>query len=203
VLLLFLLAGNPVGAGEFWQEKDYRRWSEKECRKLLENSPWATRYILDRVIIEQVFPPQLESTERGREGHPQVEYQVQFRSARPIRQALARLAQINQKYDQMPPEQQQAFDRKAEEFLAASFPDTVILHVGYSSNVQVDDRDLARHWQIQTTEMLKNFVYLIGSEGEKVPLLRYTVAEGGPGSFNWSFHASMRVAHWSALRTSR
>jgi len=186
--------------GEFWQKKDYRQWSERECRKLLENSPWARSYIVSQVLIEPLETP---GTERAREPNPRIEYQVQFRSARPIRQALARLAQINQKYDQMPPEQQQAFDRKAEEFLAASFPDTVILHVGYSSNVQVDDRDLARHWQIQTTEMLKNFVYLIGSEGEKVPLLRYTVAEGGPGSFNWSFHASMRVAHWSALRTSR
>jgi hypothetical protein len=87
----------------------------------------------------------------------------------------------------MTPEQRQAFDAQAEEFLSAEFPDTILVYVAYGSNVQFDDRDLARHWQTQTTETLRNFVYLIGPEGQKIPLLRYVVAEGGGRAFQFIF----------------
>jgi hypothetical protein len=62
-----------------------------------------------------------------------------------------------------------------------------VLNVSYRSNVQVSDRELALHWQKQTTETLKNFVFLIGSGGEKVPLLDYWVAEGGGREFQLIF----------------
>ncbi|MFQ5927724.1 MAG: hypothetical protein ACE5MH_09870, partial [Terriglobia bacterium] len=101
--------------------------------------------------------------------------------------ALVQMAQINQKYDEMPPEQQQAFDQQAEKFLAKRFPETVVLHVAYSSNVPLYDRELARHWQNQTTDTLKNFVFLFGAKGKKVPLLRYTVAGGTRREFQLVF----------------
>ena len=87
----------------------------------------------------------------------------------------------------MTAEQKLAFDKNAEAFLAKKFPDTVILYVSYSSNVQIDERELARHWQSQTTEALKNFVFLILPGGEKVPLLGYTVAQGGSREFQFVF----------------
>lgn len=185
-LLLGLLLGCLAASQgtEFWDKKEYREWSERECRKLLEDSPWARTYTLSRVLIE---PLQTPSTERAREPHPQITYHVQFWSALPIRQALVRLQQIQQKYDRMTPAEQQAFDQQAEKFLAARFPDTVVLHVAYGSNVQVDDRELARHWQIQTTETLKNFVFLINSGGDKVPLLRYVSGGGARREFQLIF----------------
>jgi hypothetical protein len=112
---------------------------------------------------------------------------VQLRSAHPIREALVRLEQIGAKYDQMQPDQQRAFDQKAGEFLAKLFPDTISLHISYRSNVQVDDRELAAHWQKQTTEMLRNFVFLIRSGGEKVSLLEYRVVQGGGREFQFIF----------------
>ena len=186
--LAALLGSVAAGhAGEFWQEKDYRQWSKKECRKLLENSPWAKRYALGRVILEQIQPRQQESAERARETHPYTEYQVRFLSALPIRQALVRLAQINADYDKMAPEQQQAFDQQTAGLLNAQFADTVMLVVTYGSNVDVYDKPLARYWQHQTTETLKNFVFLAGRPGEKVPLLRYTVAGGAGREFRLIF----------------
>jgi hypothetical protein len=48
-LFLAILVG--VGAqaalgSDFWEKKDYTKWSEKECRKMLTNSPWAKQYVL-------------------------------------------------------------------------------------------------------------------------------------------------------------
>lgn len=186
--LAALLGSVSAGhAAEFWQKKDYRQWSKKECRKLLENSPWAKRYAEGRAIVEQIRAWQPESVERGREAHPYIEYQVRFLSALPIRQALVRLMQINSDYEKMPPEQQRAFDQQAAGLLNAQFPDTVVLAVTYGSNVDAYDKPLAQYWQHQTAETLKNFIFLAGRPGEKVPLLRYTVAGGAGREFRLTF----------------
>lgn len=186
-LVLLALALGSIAAGqggEFWQKKPYRQWSEKECRKLLEDSPWAKNYTQTQILIESL---QTNGTERAREARPQIDYQAQFRSALPVRQAVVRLLQINSKYDAMPPEQKQAFDQKAEEFLNKRFPDKVVLHVAYSSNVQADDRELARHWRSQTTETLKNQVFLILPGGDTVQLLGYAVTQGAGREFQFEF----------------
>jgi hypothetical protein len=188
VVGIVLAAAVAVWAGDFWVEKDYQRWSEKECRKLLEDSPWARGRVLSEVYITplQTGPTDPMSqadasdpTQRERQGNPRIEYRAQLRSALPIRQAMVRLQQIRQGYDQMSPEQKQAFDAEAEKFLSASFADTVVVYVGYTTTVQGDDRELAFYWQKQTTETLKNFVFLIGGKGQKIPMLRYAVAEAG------------------------
>lgn len=186
LVLMALSLGSLAASqgGEFWQKKAYRQWSEKECRKLLEDSPWAKSYTLTQILIE---PLQTNSTERAREARPQINYQAQFRSALPVRQAVVRLSQINAKYDEMQPEQKQAFDQKGEEFVAKRFPDRVVLHVAYSSNVQADDRELARLWRSQTTETLQNFVFLILPRGEKVPLSGYAVTQGAGREFQFEF----------------
>jgi len=188
VVGIVLAAAVAVWAGDFWVEKDYQRWSEKECRKLLEDSPWARGRVLSEVYITplQIGPTDPMSqpdagdpTQRERQGNPRIEYRAQLRSALPVRQALVRLHQIRQSYDQMSPQQKQAFDTEAEKFLSVSFADTVVVYVGYTTTVQGDDRELAFYWQKQTTDTLKNFVFLIGGKGQKIPMLRYAVAEAG------------------------
>ena len=108
------------------------------------------------------------------------------RRRRSGRLLFARL-QIAQKYDSLPPEQKQEFDKKAEEFLSAGSPDAVIVHVTYMANSQTNELELARHWQSRTTDTLKNSVYLISSKGVRVPLAQYAVAQGGQHEFQFIF----------------
>ncbi|GEM_PF-626087 len=212
VLVLLAVALGTLAAsqgGEFWQKKDYRQWSEKDCRKLLENSPWAQKHTLSEVFIDSTATPgagrsdpvqgsaaesgripgplERTSTERARESRPQLFYQAQLRSAMPIRQAIVRLTQISADYNEMPPDQQAAFDKKSAEFLSKPFPNTVVVHISYGSNVQFDDRNLTRHWRSQTTETLKNFVFLILPGGEKVALSGYAVSQGAGREFQFEF----------------
>jgi hypothetical protein len=187
--LLFSAMLGAVAASqgkEFWQRKDYRQWSDSEVRKMLEDSPWARNYTLSQVHITPLQNNESDALARERVENPRFTYRVQFRSAQPLRKALVRQMQLAQKYEQMAAEQKQKFDEQAEKFLSASFPESVIVHVSFTTNVQQDDRDVAAHWQRQTTEQLRNSTYLIGSKGERIELQRYSVADSGR-SFQFVF----------------
>ncbi len=187
---------------DFWQAKDYKQWTEKECKKLLENSPWAQDHTLKQVYIESLQspsvpvgtlnPPSLPSerpstAERERAPKTQMIYQVQLRSALPIRQAIVRQQMIAEKYDQAPPEKKQEFDERAGKFLSADFNEIVMVHVSYNASVQSYDRDLARYWHSQTTETLKNTTFLIASNGEKIQPTQYTASTGAGREFQLIF----------------
>lgn len=185
-LVTLAVAGAAVAA-DFWQEEEYRQWTERECRKLLEDSPWAKRHVpRSRVIVESLSPRQ-EGIDRARETNPRMEYQVQFRSGRPVREALVRMEQIRAQYDTMSSEQQRNFDQQAVQFLAVAFSDVVVVHVYYSANVPADDLELARYWQTQTLDTLTNSVFLMGRPDAKVAPVRYWVAQGARREFELFF----------------
>jgi hypothetical protein len=185
--LLALAVSGPAQSKVFWDKKDYRQWTDKECHKLLEESPWATSYTISQIFFDRVVT---DTTDRERQQNPRIDYKVQVRSAPPIKQAIIRLSQINARYDRMTEDQRKAFDQNAEKFLTGRNPDTVVIHVTYSASAQLDDRDLTRYWHTQTTESLKNFTYLTGGGGSKVPLLAFRPERAKPTNFNLSFRAS-------------
>ena len=185
--LLVLLGSSVVWAGDPWKEKPYTEWTEKECRKLLQNSPWAKRYVVQGVIFEEFNPRDIEGIARERETDPRMEYQVQLLSALPIRQALVRFQRTDANYDNMSPEQRQAFDQWAEAVLNQQFRVAVVLTVEYGSNVDMYDKAMARYWQRQTTETLKNYVFLRAHAGEEMPLLAYTAEKGAGRTFQLLF----------------
>jgi hypothetical protein len=108
---------------DFWEKKDYRQWTDKECRKLLEDSPWATHYTISEIFFDRVAT---DTTDRERQQNPKIEYKVQIRSALPIKQGIVRLSQINAKYDQLNEEQRKAFDENAERFIAGRTTDSIV-----------------------------------------------------------------------------
>ncbi len=185
-ICLLLTAGAAACLGaDFWEKKQYKEWSQRDCAKMLEDSPWAKTLTLTKVEI--MAQETAANATMGSGQQPYVKYQAHFRSAAPIRQAMVRQMQIAQKYDSLPPEQKQEFDKKVEEFLAAGSPDAVIVHVIYMANSQTNELELARHWQSRTTDTLKNSVYLISSKGVRVPLAQYAVAQGGQHEFQFIF----------------
>lgn len=183
VLASGLVAAPSAQAQKFWQKKDYQRWSKQECRELLTKSPWADSYTIGTVVFQVVGE---ESAVAGREMAPQITYLVRFLSARPIRQALVRQPQIERKYEELPPEQKQALDEQYGKFIAAEFPQTVLVQVLYSTNSQEYDRELTRYWQSQSPEALKQQIYLIGGPGRIAPL-GVQVAGGAGGEIQLIF----------------
>ncbi len=180
---LLLLA--TAFAADFWEKKDYKQWSQNECKKLLEDSPWAKQF----TVVSSDAGIDTSQTNRTNtdSAAPYIKYQVQFRSAKPVRQAIVRQGQLAQKYDSLPAAQKQEFDKKADSFISADFSEAVVVYVTYSTNNPDNDRDMARYWQSQTADLLKNNVYLSNTNGEKVYLSNFAAEQGAGRSFQFVF----------------
>lgn len=162
--LLAILAGTTgLDAQQFWQNQPYKQWTSRNCEKMLKDSPWALTF-------------QILKEARDGLGHKEVRdfrYVVQILSALPIRQAMVRQAQIDQKYDKMSPDQKKTFDAGAESFLATSYADRLVFDV-HAPALETVSESQKPYWPSETAESLKDFVVLIGPGNEKIPLTGYT-----------------------------
>jgi len=181
IAVLFLATVVAAPKGEFWEKKDYKQWSQKEVTRMLEKSPWAQQFTNQGVEIGSMDGDAMDGAQ------PYIKYQIQFRSAQPIRQAIVRQMALNQKYDSLSSEQKQQFDKSAEAFLSVDVSNAVVVYITYETNNNEYDRQLARHWQSQSVDLLKNYVYLSSDTGDKVPIANYYVDEGGGRSFQFIF----------------
>jgi len=148
---------------------------------MLEKSPWAQQFTNQGIEIGSMDGDAMDGAQ------PYIKYQIQFRSAQPIRQAIVRQMALNQKYDSLSSEQKQQFDKSAEAFLSVDVSNAVVVYITYETNNNEYDRQLARHWQSQSVDLLKNYVYLSSDTGDKVPIANYYVDEGGGRSFQFIF----------------
>ena len=47
ILLIVGLAAATAWADDFWAKKNWKEWSKGECDKILDDSPWAQRKIVE------------------------------------------------------------------------------------------------------------------------------------------------------------
>lgn len=171
-----------------WAKKDWKQWSKDDCKKILEDSPWARRWTQSSAKMAN-FATRTSGTEGvGSESELAVYYLVQFRSARPIREAVVRQAMIANNYDRMEPPQQQAMQKQTEGFLNRNYDDVIVVHVVYGSNVPEYNRDLAAFWQTRYPEgTVPQEAFLDGPKGQKVAPLRLISPKGGAQEFELIF----------------
>ena len=103
-----LLSSSLVFAGTTSQktEKPWTEWTQKEAEKMLSSSPWSQTQV-DTDTSEMFFQPTSRSAnapnaerrvEAGAVNQPvNVKFIVRFFSARPVRQALVRIMELQQK----------------------------------------------------------------------------------------------------------
>lgn len=172
---VILLAVSLAAFGaDFWEEKEYTKWSQKECQKMLTDSPWSKDLTLQQLGLQR----SAKSSDDGRQFY--IKYQVQLFSSLPIRQAQVRQSMIAQGYDDLDDETKKQADQQAEAHLSQKYTDAVIVLVSYETNSQTQNMELTRHWQSQTAELLKNNVFLRNSRGDRVDILQYRYYEGEP-----------------------
>lgn len=181
--VLCLMAAVWAQAQGYWQKKPYREWSESECRKMLKDSPWANSFTVGQVLFQTVRE---ESAVAGRDTSPQITYLAQIWSARPVREAMMRLQLLDPKYEKMDAAQKKGLDEKLGKFIETEFPDTVVVQVIFSTTAQGYDLQLARHWQSQSEDSLRQNTNLIGAQGRVSPL-HVMVAPGGSREMQFIF----------------
>ena len=182
-LLILVFSSIPTAQSkDFWEKKEYKEWSEKECSKMLENSPWVEKHEVTSIDVNMADA----TASDGRP--PYVKYQIQLYSALPIRQAIVRQAQIDNKYDDLSPEQKQQLDKQTDAILNANYEDHVVVYITYESNLPRSTiTQLVNYWQTQNTDRLKFSVFLTGSKGERVPLSQYVVSQSSQQAFQFVF----------------
>jgi hypothetical protein len=190
--LFFLAAGlaiaGPAYAQGPWAKKDWKRWSADECKKVLEDSPWARRLVQSNPKVAD-FATRTRGTQgTGSEDELAVSYNVQFRSALPIREAVVRQLLIQNRYDQMEAPQKEAMEKQVKGFLDRDYSDVVVVHVVYGSNIQEYNRDLATFWQTHYSEgTVPQEAFLNGPKGQKLTAQRLISPKGGAQEFELIF----------------
>ena len=170
-----LLVSVPLSASAQWEKKPYTEWSEKEALKLLNDSPWG------RTQVFTTSQPLFRGPTTGRQGTSgqgtsantanatHVNFRIRFLSAKPIRQAVTRMLEINQK---QPMGDELAAHLKS--FTSGEFLDLIVITVACDSqepgaNVQ-EALGLLR---TRSTVALKNNTFLETKGGKRIFLQEY------------------------------
>src|SRR5438445_4992472 len=136
--MALLAAGLTISGVSFaqgpWGKKDWRQWSKDDCKKVLEDSPWARHWTQSDVKMAN-FATRTSGTQGvGSEAELAISYVVQFRSARPIREAVVRQMLIQNQYDRLDAKQKEAMEKQVEGFLNRNKAAVIVFTVCTVSN---------------------------------------------------------------------
>jgi hypothetical protein len=188
--ILLVFASSTVAQ----KNKPWTEWSQKEVEKTLSDSAWSQT----QTEGGQSRPPESTSaitatTAARREDSNMtaatkvesgevkaaltVKYHVRFLSAKPVRAAFARTVMLKQAQPNA------SLTDQLQGFIDRSFSDWIVISVG----VEVGDEKMAmaitRAFSAETSETLKQHVYLERKDGKKLFLLEYRApAEDGMGA---------------------
>lgn len=179
--VLFCALAASLFAADFWVKKDFSKWSNDDCQRLLDDSPWAKTKTLStpsgvqpRVSRQVLQAP--SSPDAGGETAPSISYDLQFRSAKPVREAIVRQAQLQAHYNKMSDQEKSAFDANAAKYIGQTFSDKVVVAVIFTSNVPAYETDLHNYWTRQTAATLQPTVFLnVGKE--RLQLVGYSLRD--------------------------
>jgi hypothetical protein len=169
-----LLAASLTVEGQK-RSDSWTEWTRKDAEKVLNSSPWAQTQV-ETDLTEMFYSPTSQgrgapnASSRAQQGATNQEvnlsYHIRFFSARPIRQALARLYQMQQQLNEEEV-------KRLESFANAVPSKVIIVTVTYEST---DGRALGKVMQTfesAITATLKNKVYLERKDGARVFLEEY------------------------------
>ncbi len=175
LVLITLMAAAAVAQKN---EKPWTEWSKKDAEKILADSPWA-KVQTDTDTSQMFYSPTQDPQRMGTTSNDSsrlaqgatnqsvnVSFQVRFFSARPVRQALARIMEINNK----PPADIAA---KLHQFAELQSTNSIIVTVTYTSNDQRYSGVVMQQFNSAITGTMKNDAYLQRSDGKQLFLEEY------------------------------
>jgi hypothetical protein len=162
-ILFAFMAGVP----ESWIiQEPFHKWSLDRAVRMLNTSPWARQETFTRVI---------SGVGSGISGEKEIynTFYVRFLSARPIREAYARVQQIQHGYDRMSPEEKRSFEEAQLSTLDLDVSRWIVVSVSFRSNDPNEESTVRRFFQSETAETLKTKAYLSTPSCPQVGLSAY------------------------------
>jgi len=156
-----------AGAPESWvAQEPFHKWSLDKAVKMLNISPWARQETFTRVI---------SGVGSGISGEKEIynTFYVRFLSARPIREAYARVQQIQHGYDKMSPEEKRSFEEAQLATLDMNVSRWIVVSVSFRSNDPNEESVVRRFFQSETAETLRTKAYLSTPSCPQVELSAY------------------------------
>ena len=104
-LIWIILIATPLFAANFWETKEFTKWSEKECLEILSKSPWAYSNSFGNVppIGDQTAGSDRRFSGASEPTWGEVEstqvFEFRLLTARPVRMALARMQMLQKPED--------------------------------------------------------------------------------------------------------
>jgi hypothetical protein len=187
ILLVIVLTGAVVA-----QDKDpWPNWDKNKVQKLLNSSPWAQTQT-DTDTSQLTYTPtsgngtaaiaqspaarsptssgrsvQNDRADSGATNQPMnVNYHVRFLSAKPIRQAFARMMELQQKDNK-------GIREQLAPFVARDFGEYIVVSVSFDASDGRFSGPVLQAFGSATGGTLKNQVYLERSDGERLFLIDY------------------------------
>jgi len=193
LILIFsalLLTSSALLAENYWLKNDWHRWSKSDCERMLNDSPWSQVWGIGRSNLNHTLAASSGRSRLGVAGEQQeaVVYYVQFMSAPPVREALAREDELSKKYDRMNEREQKAFDDTlTQKYFARDFSTVIAVHVIYDSNIEPFERQLAQVWQSYPENSVPELTDLILEDGRRILPTRFISQKSGKDEFDLEF----------------
>jgi hypothetical protein len=199
-MAIFALAVlTAAAADDFWLHKDWKTWTVADCKKILEESPWAKRVLKENETDVGHVPSAAQGATIDKsaaglnQGAGEINYVVQIRSAEPVRHALIRQQQIEKGYDKMSDADKKTFDAQMEQQYNPP-GDPIMIHVRYYGNRPQLTTFLNNAWDSLPADTVPADMVLLPAGGGKViPTTFVEDASGGP-EFDITFPRSAMAA---------
>jgi hypothetical protein len=178
-LIACALSASVVGAQQ--QMKPWAKWSEEYAKKILENSPWAQTQV--QINTSQMFPnagqgyidPERSALDTSLPPNSvppanllnAVYYCIQFLSAKPVRQALVRVAELHQQ------NADPQVLKGLRDFVESKFDQWIVIAVTFESKNQRFSGPVMQMFSGATLGTLKNNTFLELSNGKHLFLEDY------------------------------
>ncbi|HUK29615.1 MAG TPA: hypothetical protein VLV89_00785 [Candidatus Acidoferrum sp.] len=192
-LLVLGIVASTAWGDDFWVKKSWKEWTKSDCKKLLEDSPWAKRFTVENTSTVGSMPSAshdaASTSGPSVAGSGVIEYHVQIRSAEPIRQAIIRQDQLANNYDKMSEEEKKGFDAKEEEQFSKFQGDVIAFHVLCETNAALQP-SLTVYWQSFPEGTFPEDLYVLGDGGAKIPPVIFISKAGRDTEFDAVFPRS-------------
>lgn len=189
--LIAIIATGSVLGTEFWEKKDFKTWSLKECNRLLENSPWVMNYTMARVtsVSPMGNAGRLPTTRSVRDSEfgvdngdvgelggssvsdREVFNTLTFRlvTAKPVKMAIGRLRLLSD------PDNEE-LKRQVARYVETADEERIAIEVYYTSKPAGHEslRHIKAFLHQMTPDQLRNTVYLAANDlATRVPVSQY------------------------------
>jgi hypothetical protein len=164
--LLGLAVCITVLAADTMLQTPYPKWSLAAAVRLLNSSAWARQETFTRVI---------GGVGSGISGEKEIynTFYVRFLSARPIREAYARVQQIQIGYDKWKPQEKKRFDARTKASLDLDVDRWIVVAVSFRSNDPNEESLLRQFFESETASTLRNRAFLSTDSFPQVELVAY------------------------------